>query len=174
MRQKRRRPGEEDGDRPDREPLVAKLAAILAKLHAPVQRAEKGEDDGAVRDLDVLHRVQRGDGRLHVNARERVGACVGGGVNGCGPGYLRASNPPDAASPASRARNTVPTLVPIYGIVPAKPKFMTGAGTVLTRVLVTAAWKTAREGKSASPSNRRNAGRGWTLLSDMGGEARFR
>ena len=43
----------------------------FGEFHAPVQRAEEGEDDRAVGDLDVLEVVQVVEGRREVDPGER-------------------------------------------------------------------------------------------------------
>ena len=58
MAEKSCRPGEEDRQSSHSESGVSLFSAKFGELHTPVQRAEEGEDDGTVGDLDMLDHVK--------------------------------------------------------------------------------------------------------------------
>lgn len=77
MRQKRRRPSDEDGHDSDRQSLVSNLSAILCELHTPVQGTEEGQDDSAVRDLNGFDGVKSRHGGFEVEAGDVGDVCEG-------------------------------------------------------------------------------------------------
>jgi hypothetical protein len=72
VRQESRRPRKEHGQGAEHEARVTLFAAELAEFHAPVQRAEEREDDGAVSDLDLFERVQRREDVRVLHAEDRA------------------------------------------------------------------------------------------------------
>lgn len=68
MRQERRRPSDKHGNDTDCQSLNSDLSAVLGEFHTPVQGAEEGKNDGAVRDLNGFNGVKGRHGGFKVEA----------------------------------------------------------------------------------------------------------
>lgn len=72
MHRERGRPSEQDRYDTHRQSAVALFAAVLCELETPVNGAQEGNDNGTIRNLDVLNGIQHVHGGMQIEARECV------------------------------------------------------------------------------------------------------